>query len=102
MRTRLSAAVGLGLITLAIVCLTIGLSGQEPARHFDGNSWWGYVKVLADDNMEGRETGSDGLRRAEAYAVEQLKKDGLKPAGTRGFYQPVKFVQRQIVEKDSS
>ena len=60
------------------------------------------MKVLADDNMEGRETGSAGLKRAEAYVVEQLKADGVEPAGNDGYYQPVKFEVRQIVEKDSS
>ncbi len=58
--------------------------------------------MLADDNMEGRETGSDGLRRAEGYIVEQLKKNGVEPAGSDGYYQPVKFESREIVEKDSS
>src|SRR5215475_633413 len=75
---------------------------QTSQNHFDGKTWWDYVKVLADDNMEGRETGSAGLRRAEAYVVAQLKKDGLEPAGSNGYYQPVKFESRQIVEKDSS
>jgi Zn-dependent M28 family amino/carboxypeptidase len=42
-----------------------------------------------------------GLRKAEAYAVEQLKKAGLEPAGTDGFYQNVKFTERQIDELNS-
>jgi Zn-dependent M28 family amino/carboxypeptidase len=68
---------------------------------FDGKSWWDHVKVIADDSMEGRETGSLGLRKAEAYAVEQLKRAGLEPAGSDGFYQNIQFVQRQIDEKNS-
>jgi len=75
---------------------------QTPNLHFDGDSWWAHVKVLADDNMEGRETGSEGLRKAAAYAADQLAKAGLQPAGTKGFYQAIKFVQRQIDEKNSS
>lgn len=79
------------------------LFAQTPTQlHFDGNTWWDYVKVLADDNMEGRETGSDGLRRAQAFVVEQLRKNGVEPAGTDGYYQPVKFIRRQVIEKDSS
>ena len=70
--------------------------------HFDGQSWWNHVKVLADDKLEGRDTGSRGERTAQAYAVEQLKNAGAEPAGVDGFYQPVKFVSRQIVEKDCS
>jgi Zn-dependent M28 family amino/carboxypeptidase len=74
----------------------------EASPNFDGRSWWEHVKVLAADDMEGRETGSEGLRKAAAYIVEQLKKDGLQPAGVNGFYQPVKLVSRQIDESASS
>lgn len=79
-------------------------AGGAPAAetHFDGKIWWNYVKVLAADDMEGRETGSPGLRKAQEYVVEQLKRAGLEPAGSKGFYEPIQFVSRQIVEKDSS
>ena len=60
------------------------------------------MKVLAADDMEGRETGSAGERKAQAYVVEQLKKDGLQPAGSNGFYQPVKLRSRAIDESQSS
>jgi Zn-dependent M28 family amino/carboxypeptidase len=90
-------------LTLASLLVAISAFSQQTApTHFDGKTWWNYVKVLADDNMEGRETGSAGLRRAEAYIVDQLKQAGLQPAGTDGFYQPAKFRSRQIVEQDSS
>ena len=64
--------------------LLLAILGTAPSNtnHFDGKSWWGHVKVLADDNLEGRETGSEGLRKAEEYIVEQVKKDGLQAAGT--------------------
>jgi Zn-dependent M28 family amino/carboxypeptidase len=75
---------------------------QQAQTHFDGKTWWNFVSVLADDKMEGRETGSTGLRNAEAYIVDQLKNNGMEPAGVNGFYQPVKFESRRIVEKDSS
>jgi Zn-dependent M28 family amino/carboxypeptidase len=92
------------IVLISAVCALFVLSGhsQQQPNHFDGKTWWEYVKVLAADNMEGRETGSPGLQRAEAYVVEQLKHDGLQPAGANGFYQPVKFESREIVEKDSS
>ena len=70
--------------------------------HFDGNSWWSHVKFLADDSHEGRDTGSEGLRKAQAYAVEQLQKAGLEPAGINGFYQPVRFNQFEVDEAKSS
>src|SRR5712671_2816186 len=85
--------------------VAFSLAAQQPAppaRHFDGQSWWTHLKFLADDTLEGRETGSEGLRKAESYVVDQFSKAGLQPAGTSGFYQPVQFISRQIVEKDSS
>jgi Zn-dependent M28 family amino/carboxypeptidase len=69
---------------------------------FNGTSWWNYVKILAADNMEGRETGSPGLRKAQEYVVEQLKRAGLEPVGSASYYQPVRFESRQIVENESS
>jgi Zn-dependent M28 family amino/carboxypeptidase len=77
-------------------------AAAQTTPHFDGQSWWDHIKVLADDKLEGRDTGSRGERAAQAYAVEQLKSAGAQPAGIDGFYQPVKFVVRQIVEKDCS
>jgi Zn-dependent M28 family amino/carboxypeptidase len=79
-----------------------GGGAATTAEHFDGKVWWDYVKILAADNMEGRETGSPGLRQAQEYVVEQFKHAGLEPAGSKSFYQPVQLVSRQIVEKDSS
>src|SRR5437763_4052432 len=68
----------------------------------DGKSWWEHVKVLADDKMEGRDTGSEGHRRAAAYVADQMKKAGLKPAGTDGYFQTIKFNTRKIDESQSS
>jgi Zn-dependent M28 family amino/carboxypeptidase len=91
---------------LLILCLTVVFAAlaqqNSPASHFDGNSWWAHVKFLADDSLEGRNTGSEGLRKAQAYAVEQLQKAGLEPAGTKGFYQPIRFTQFQVDESKSS
>ncbi len=88
--------------SLLLLVFIVATSSAQPPAHFDGHTWWDYIKVLADDKMEGRDTGSRGERAAQEYAVEQLKKSGLEPAGTNGFYQPVNFVSRQIIEKDSS
>jgi len=91
------------LFFLLIGSSTFAQSNSQPGTpKFDGQSWWNYVKVLADDNMEGRDTGSEGLKRTEAYIVEQVKADGLQPAGTDGYYQPVKFISRRVLENDSS
>ena len=90
-------------VILFLACAVASPAQQTlPASHFDGNSWWAHVKFLADDSLEGRDTGSEGLRKAQAYAVEQLQKAGLQPAGVNGFYQPVHFTQFQVDEEKSS
>src|ERR1700731_512572 len=90
-------------LSVFLLALLIAFSAAaETPPHFDGQTWWNHIKVLADDKLEGRDTGSRGEKEAQAYAVEQLKNAGAEPAGTNGFYQPVKFVSRQIIEKDCS
>jgi Zn-dependent M28 family amino/carboxypeptidase len=90
--------------SLLFICVFV--SAQEsssPANlHFNGQSWWEKVKVIADDKMEGRDTGSAGERAARQYAIEQFKAAGVPPAGVNGFDQPVKFVSRRLMEQDSS
>lgn len=88
--------------TLLLALLFAISAVAQTTAHFDGQTWWSHIKVLADDKLEGRDTGSRGERAAQAYAVEQLQSAGAEPAGSNGFYQPVKFVSRQIVEKDCS
>jgi Zn-dependent M28 family amino/carboxypeptidase len=93
------------ILTLLAATLTLAtslLAAPPTPSHFDGKTWWKHVQVLADDNMEGRETGSPGLRKAQGYIVAQLTRAGLRPAGSDGFYQPVKFIQREIDESGSS
>lgn len=92
----------ISLLNFLFTLLLAISAAAQTTSHFDGQSWWNHIKVIADDRLEGRDTGSSGERAAQAYAVEQLKSAGVEPAGVNGFYQPVKFVSRQIVEKDCS
>lgn len=55
----------------------------------DRSRWWSHVEALANDNLKGRDTGSEGYRQAARYVVTQFERAGLKPAGTSGYYQPV-------------
>ena len=68
----------------------------------DGARWWSFVEFLASDKLEGRNTGSEGHRKAAAYVAEQFERDGLKPAGIEGYIQPVKFKTLKLDESRSS
>src|SRR5947207_11379290 len=85
-------------ITLAtILAVATTTRGDEPAAR-----WWSHVQALANDGMEGRNTGSPGHKRAADYVAAEFKKAGLEPAGIGGYIQPVKFNTRTIVEAQSS
>src|SRR4051812_8970884 len=68
----------------------------------EGDRWWSHIQVLADDNMEGRDTGSAGHLRAARYLAGEFERAGLKPVGVNGYMQPVKFKVAQIDEEHSS
>ncbi len=68
----------------------------------DGRRWWGYVEALANDQMQGRNTGSPEHLKAAQYVAAEFEKSGLKPAGEHGYIQPVKFKARKLVESASS
>jgi len=61
------------------------------------DAWWADIKVLADDNMEGRLTGSPGYERAAAYVEQRFRAEGLAPAGEHGGYrQRVDFISQTV------
>jgi hypothetical protein len=78
----------------------VTVAGSEAA--LSGESWWSRVKILADDNMEGRNTGSAGYRKAATYVADEFERLGLKAAGTKSYFQPMPFGVRQIREEQSS
>jgi Zn-dependent M28 family amino/carboxypeptidase len=88
---------------LAALIVVVGIGaafvGAEDAA---GRRWWSYVSVLADDQMQGRNTGSVEHRRAAEWLASQFQRLGLKPAGINEYIQPVKFDGRKIVEARSS
>ena len=86
------------IITLSLISTC--LPAADLAKQ--GDRWWSRIQVIADDNMEGRNTGSSGYLRAAQYVAGEFERAGLKPAGTSSYFQPVKFTVTQIVEKDSS
>ena len=74
----------------------------EPDWDGLGRRWWSHVGVLADDRMEGRETGTPGFARAADYVVQQFRAAGLQPAGVDGYLQPIDFRVNQLDPARSS
>jgi Peptidase family M28/PA domain len=91
------------VVTLAVVAvMAAGAAAAQQKASPDAQRWWAHVQFLADDSLEGRNTGSEGHKKAAAYIADRFKQAGLQPAGTSGYLQPVAFVSRQIVEAESS
>jgi hypothetical protein len=85
---------------MPLIAITSTLLAADLAQ--EGKRWWSHIQVLADDNMEGRNTGSPGHKRAAQFVAEQFERAGLKAAGTSGYIQPVKLHSTEIVEDKCS
>jgi Peptidase family M28 len=72
------------LAPLALTCVLLATEPNDATRR-----WWAHVTALSNDSLEGRDTGSEGYRKAAAYVVTQFDRNGLKAAGEQGYYQTV-------------
>jgi hypothetical protein len=86
----------LAVFVLLSIVVPADAAAQSAAR------WWNDVKVLADDSMKGRQTGSPELRKTAEYVAAAFERAGLQAAGTSGYFQPVRFSTRTIDETGSS
>src|SRR5437660_11754793 len=87
------------VLTITVLAMLAGAIGLRA----DAKRWWSHVEALANDGMEGRNTGSPAHKRAADYVAAQFKKAGLEPAGAAGSYiQPVALKTRKIDESKSS
>src|SRR5580700_4875363 len=86
------------LTLLALASSTLLLAADVAQ---EGTRWWSHIQVLADDNMEGRNTGSKGHRRAAQFVAGEFERAGLKPAGTSGYFQAMQLDVRSIDEPAS-
>ena len=86
--------------TLFLLLVAASLFAADYAA--EGKLWWAHVQFLADDKLEGRNTGTEGYRKAVAYVAGQFERMGLQPAGTSSYEQPVKFETRTLTPDQSS
>ena len=46
--------------------------------------------------------GTEGFQKAADYVASQFQQLGLKPAGVKGYFQPIKFETYQVEREQSS
>jgi Zn-dependent M28 family amino/carboxypeptidase len=91
MRTTLLAATA-----ALLVSFTVAAKAPVPIPKFTPEAFRAHVAFLADDLLEGRETGTRGNEIAARYVASQFEAHGLKPAGDKGsWYQRVTFQQTE-------
>ena len=75
---------------LALLLAAPASAQREPT--FSADRFRAHVAFLADDSLEGRDTGSRGEAAAAAYVASQFIALGLRPGGENGgWYQQVRF-----------
>ena len=99
----------MGLSLVAWLCASgavVAAEGAAPNRDVAASKaaaqWWADISALAGNDKEGRLTGSKGYLRAADYVVKRFQSEGLKPAGTKGYMQPVMLEQQTVDQPASS
>jgi hypothetical protein len=86
----------------AFAFLSLALASPAPAQPasaqpaFSPESFRSHVAFLADDQLEGRDSGSRGYGLAALYVASRFEALGLKPAGREGWYQQVPFLESRL------
>ncbi len=76
-----------GLLSLAAFAATAQSGPDKYAATITKEGLKKQLSVIASDEMEGRETGTEGQRKAAAYIAGQFESIGLKPAPGTDHYQ---------------
>ena len=79
------------LVPFLFICIHLFAQKNDPAKYasaITAGDLKKYLTVIAGDEMQGRETGTEGQRKAAAYIEKQFKEIGLKTAaGINGYQQ---------------
>ena len=89
------------MVALTISCTTqkVSITQKVSTTHVDPTNYMNtitaeelktHLYIVASDEMEGRETGSAGQKKAGVYLVNQYKKNDISfPTGASDFYQKI-------------
>jgi hypothetical protein len=85
---------------LILLLVLVGLISCKNEPKVATNNIENDVAFLADDKLEGRQTGTDGEAKASAYLVTRYKELGLEPKGTEEYLQPFSFKPKTDPHKE--
>ncbi|GEA13564.1 M28 family metallopeptidase [Alteromonas sp. KUL49] len=87
---------------MSALAFTAGAHQHETTDHIftpDTQRIKSHLFFLADDLLEGRDTGSKGHEIASLYIATEFAKYGLTPAGTEGYIQRVNFRKANLIQE---
>ena len=86
------------ILVLPFLLIAGGLHAQfdstvyKLAQTIQASTMHDHVFTLASPEYEGRETGTEGIRKAAVYLANQIKADGINPVpGDTNYFQEVSF-----------
>ncbi|HET9640482.1 MAG TPA: M28 family metallopeptidase [Allosphingosinicella sp.] len=88
-------AFGFAFLSLALASPASAQPAAAPPT-FSPESFRSHVAFLADDKLEGRDTGSRGYDLAALYVASRFEALGLRPVGKDGWYQQVPFLESRL------
>ncbi|KPK77689.1 MAG: hypothetical protein AMJ79_02495 [Phycisphaerae bacterium SM23_30] len=75
------------LVVLLILLILVPSSYAQRTRlRVDGDRIKSYIEWLSRDEMQGRQSCTEGYRKAAEWAADNFKRWGLQPAGENGTY----------------
>lgn len=83
------------LLSIVLVAVLISCSKEKKTVAELGISLKKDVTFLASDELEGREIGTEGEKKAAAYLVDRFTAIGLNPAGTDNYIQEFEVTPAQ-------
>ncbi len=84
---------------ISLLVLFLSLLGCKQ-EHTTQNKILEDVTFLADDKLEGRQTGTEGEKAAAAYLVQRFQELDLEPKGTDGYIQMFNFKPKTNPHED--
>ena len=86
-------------MSLSVLLLTLMGCANQPVPE---NNLKADVEFLASDELQGRQTGSEGEKKAADYIAQRFDDLGLEEKGTNGYFQDFKFTPKTDPHSEAS
>ena len=82
---------------VTVLAVAQGIDANTAAKAITAAGLKKHLSIIASAEMQGRETGTEGERKAAAYLISQYKKFKLKPGNNGSYSLPFTLYQDKVV-----